>query len=699
MIAQVMIDVDALHLDRPFDYQIPEKLLGEVKVGCQVQVKWGSRRVFGWVIKLLEQSQYEGKLGVIQRCYTVPLISEDTFKSLRYLADKYCVPMVQLISQAVPARHLKAQQQTLDLPALKTENKLAKAAGSYPAVEQMYGVDSILDASARSPWRAAIQAVPGDKILLLQDFIEMHLRQGLALVVVTPTADQAQRLFSSIREQVGSAFSDSAFALLLAEDAPKDRFGAFLRIKLGISKIVIGTRAAAWAPIDKGTIVIWDEGSEHLRERRNPYLDSLDIAVARSHMEGLSLATYGYSRSLKTEALVHSGWVTPLPPRPEILRASAPKIRVFDSSLFEREGFQGVSAIPRAAKDMIAQALEAGPVLVQTSMSEKVTLVGCQVCGGRPKCITCQKAIDALPTTKSNENSEVLCPHCGALLSQTQENLPAQPSLLQCVECSADIAVKVRRSGAEHLGRELGQMFPGVPLLVSTGTRQITRQIAPSAQIVVATAGAEPQCPGGYQSVIVTDASVLLSFDELGIQMEAMRRWLSAFGLCKPGAICALVGDIPPQLRQAIVLFRPDLFAASQLAERFEVGFFPARWVVAIEGTTKAVTAVVTALEERVDTEKIAFEVLASFPMPEIKQPGSEEPEADEASEAEALFDLPEPDDMRPIRTLVSASPRGATDLMKTMRSILVSRALNHETRVHLIVNPADILPAGRIVS
>lgn len=682
MIAQVMIDIDALHLDRPFDYLVPPDLVSQVKVGCQVQVRWGNRRVSGWVIGLSADSEYQGELQKIQRCLTIPVISSGTFATLRYLADKYCVSMAQLIAQAVPPRHVRAQKELLALGGDRrsTETKVQCRDEGLDAIDQMYDLQGLRIGASQTRLRAAVQALPGDKFALLKDLIRRHVCGSQSLVVVTPTAAQAQLVFKSALEAFSEEIPESAFALLLAEDPPQKRFDAFLRAKLGVARIIVGTRAAAWAPIESGTIVLWDEGSEHLRERRSPYLDALDIAVARSHSEGLSLITYGYSRSLKVQALVESGWQRPIAARPQVFRQCSPKIRTLDSDLFEREGFSALSSIPDSAKRMLTDALATGPALIQTTMAQRILVLRCAHCGAENSCPSCQEPLLLLAREDIGSHNGATCPKCRAAVSS-----------VVCLQCGAANPLKIKHSGAEHLGKELGQMFPGIPVVVSTAANEIRRQISSAPQIVVATSGAEPLCRGGYHCVVVTDISFVLSLDELGAQMEAMRRWLAAFGLCRPGAICALVGDVPANLQQALVLFRPDIFAAKELAEREEVGFFPARWIVAVEGETGAVTDVISALEEELDTAQTSFEVLGSFALPQ------ESSEMEDAESDDALFSIPLSDSQRPIRTLISSSLSGASTLMREMRAILVARALNHETNVHLVVNPSDVLPAGRI--
>jgi len=73
-----------------------------------------------------------------------------------------------------------------------------------------------------------------------------------------------------------------------------------------------------------------------------------------------------------------------------------------------------------------------------------------------------------------------------------------------------------------------------VPIVVSDGERIVT-SIAPTPQIVVATPGAEPFCPGGYSTVIILDADRQLYSDKMRVVENALRLWAHAIACCASG--------------------------------------------------------------------------------------------------------------------------------------------------------------------
>ena len=59
MIAEVIVDVSAYPIDRPFDYLVPETLESVIEAGSRVKVPFGPRKVLGYVTGLKEESELD----------------------------------------------------------------------------------------------------------------------------------------------------------------------------------------------------------------------------------------------------------------------------------------------------------------------------------------------------------------------------------------------------------------------------------------------------------------------------------------------------------------------------------------------------------------------------------------------------------------------------------------------------------------
>lgn len=60
--ARVVVDVPLAHLDRPFDYAVPDEMADEVRAGCRVRVRFAGQLVDGFVLELADSSEHGGKL-------------------------------------------------------------------------------------------------------------------------------------------------------------------------------------------------------------------------------------------------------------------------------------------------------------------------------------------------------------------------------------------------------------------------------------------------------------------------------------------------------------------------------------------------------------------------------------------------------------------------------------------------------------
>lgn len=57
--ARIIVDISQEKLDKTFDYRIPERLKERLKVGMQVVVPFGSRKITGYVIELTDEVDYD----------------------------------------------------------------------------------------------------------------------------------------------------------------------------------------------------------------------------------------------------------------------------------------------------------------------------------------------------------------------------------------------------------------------------------------------------------------------------------------------------------------------------------------------------------------------------------------------------------------------------------------------------------------
>ncbi len=65
--ARVAVDVQPAHLDRPFDYTVPEDLDDKVAPGVRVRVRFAGQDVDGYVLDRADASDHPGRLAPLRR--------------------------------------------------------------------------------------------------------------------------------------------------------------------------------------------------------------------------------------------------------------------------------------------------------------------------------------------------------------------------------------------------------------------------------------------------------------------------------------------------------------------------------------------------------------------------------------------------------------------------------------------------------
>ena len=99
---------------------------------------------------------------------------------------------------------------------------------------------------------------------------------------------------------------DRRLVALAAEMGPQARYTAFLAALRGQARVVVGPRAAAFAPVaDLGLVAIWDDGDDLHAEPRAPYPHVREVLALRAHLEGAAVLVGGHAVTAEGALLVH----------------------------------------------------------------------------------------------------------------------------------------------------------------------------------------------------------------------------------------------------------------------------------------------------------------------------------------------------------------------------------------------------------
>ncbi len=568
-VARVLVDVPLAHLDRPFDYLVPAKLTADAVPGARVKVRFAGQDVDGFVLARTSESEHPGRLAPLRRVVSPePVLAPEIVTLAGAVADRYAGSRADVLRLAVPPRHATTERQDSvprDEPVTADPAAAAKVwAGHDPAAAYLAHL-----ADGGSP-RAVWSAAPGTDWAASFAHAAAHTHaSGRGALIVVPDHRDLARLDAALTEAVG----EGHHATLTAESGPAARYRDFLAISRGRRRIVLGTRAAAFAPVhDLGLVAIWDDGDDLHAEPRAPYPHAREVLLLRAEQQGAALLVGGFGRTVEALQLVRTGWAHEIAAPRAVLRE---RVTVTVAEAGERE--HG-ARVPRAAYDAVRSALAKGPVLVQTPRAGYAPSLACERCRTPARCRHCAGAIEL-----AGPADPPRCRWCGT----------PEPDWA-CPECGHR-GLRAPVVGEERTAEELGRMFPGVPVLSSGGDR--VRATAPDGPgMVVATPGAEPVARGGYGVVLLLDTWLPLGRADLRAEEEALRRWCNAAALVRPGGRVVAIGAPDHPALQALVRWDPAGFAEREAAQRAEAKLPPAYRIATVTGDPGAVDDALTLL-------------------------------------------------------------------------------------------------------
>ena len=461
----------------------------------------------------------------------------------------------------------------LDPPALNPD--APDAASVFSDYEN--GAEFIEDVAAGAATRAVMTVLPGHLEHTWADVLATALAaaatSGRGAIAVVPTAKNLDLLEAALAERLPA----DAFVRLSSDSTPHTRYHGFVKARLGRVPVVIGTRAAAYAPVaNLGLVVCWDDGDSSLVEQRAPYCHARDVLLLRASAENTAALFAGFSMSSEAARLVRTRWASHVRAPRALVRDYSP--RIFSTgSEFElaRDPLAAMARIPHLAFEHARRALARGPVLVQVARSGYIPSFSCERCRMPARCGECSG-----PLSVASGSSVPSCSWCGHLAQQWR-----------CSECGFT-HWRYSAAGATRTAEELGRAFPNVPVISSAGDH-VRASVGPEPALVVATPGAEPVAFGGYAAALLLDADKMLRFDSLRAPEAALRRWLNAAALVRPAALEGTVVTTasPSPVEQALVRWDPAWFARQELEERAQTGLPPAVRTAAVTGAEVDVRA------------------------------------------------------------------------------------------------------------
>ena len=394
---------DLTGLDKEFDYLIPEDMAPAVQVGSLLRVPLHGRRVGGWVIELDPRDAPATELRPIAKVSSrgpdAALIELARWASVRWAAGRLR-PFLVTASPPANVGALPPERRTKVAiePAHRDAADLLVSGGGMLRLPPTEDVLPVLAAAARLG----------------------------PLLVIVPSVDRARIDATRLRR------AGLAVALVPQEWA---------QAAAGVD-VVIGARAAAWAPCrDLAAVVVVDEQEESLQEERSPTWHARDVVVERGRRAGVPVLLVS--------------------PCPTVSGLAAVGDRLRRPSIDdERNAWPIVEVVDRGREEPWKRSLVT-PALIAHLRNDERTVVCVQNTLGRARILACRAC-----------RTLARCERCEAAVGLTDEGLLAcrrcgleRPAV--CRACGATSFANLR-PGVTRLREEL-EAAAGRPVIAVTG--------------------------------------------------------------------------------------------------------------------------------------------------------------------------------------------------------------------------------------
>ena len=499
-VARVLVDAPGGGWDPLYDYEIPEKLSNKVLAGCRVRVPFRHGRVEGFVVERRESTHIRSGLRPIDAVISeLPVLSPSVLKLCCAVADRYVAPLIHAVRIAVPARHARAERAVRELSTPLFPIWSEPEIGEWECYE---GGESVLTQIREgSCVRAGVTLAPAHSAIeLLLPIVRMMLSQNRGTLILAPSTGAA----SALAKEFELALAGEPISLYSSEMSHEDRYRAFIGATLGRTRVLIGTRSAAFVPVPNlGAVCVLDSLHSAFQERRSPYCRAGEVLLARSDLENCSFFSFDRGPAL---------WLMGRTDFPQIVRirtkAAVRRLLIPQIALAQDAAFEGApwARMPDIAFRTIREGLTRGDVLIQVPHAGYIPVTACARCGVAARCAECGNAIE-VPAP----DAQPRCSRCGLEVSQ-----------FCCSNCGFK-KLKAVVIGSGRTTQEIGAAFPAVPIVQAhtfaqradldseggANGRPQTKSYQRT-RIVVATPGSELPGQSQFAAAVVLDAGAAL---------------------------------------------------------------------------------------------------------------------------------------------------------------------------------------------
>jgi primosomal protein N' (replication factor Y) len=240
------------------------------------------------------------------------------------------------------------------------------------------------------------------------------LARGEGVIVLVPeiilTAQVVSRFIARFGDRV---------ALLHSALRPGERFDEWRRILDGSADVVVGSRSALFAPLERvGLIVVDEEQEPSYKQGSDPRYHAVDTALELGRITGAAVVLGTATPRVITYDAARRGELTALALPERVGELPLPPTTIVDLRLELRSGNRGT--LSQALREALQRTVAAGhQAILYLNRRGFATVVLCRDCGYVAKCPACE-----IPYAYHADGS-LVCHRCGRREPRAPERCPA----------------------------------------------------------------------------------------------------------------------------------------------------------------------------------------------------------------------------------------------------------------------------------
>lgn len=505
--AEVIINSEALEIDRPFTYKVPEEFNNEIKIGQIVKVPFGkgNKTSEGFILNLKNDDNIKFKTKNIAAILVKdPVIYEDDINLIEFLREKTLCKYIDAFRLLIPVgimKGAKAKKKKVivlkneDLSNIKNPDGYKKIveffktnSGKYTKSElinehsisqyklnklienevlsieeesvfryndRVYNKDSAktLTIEQENIIREYINS--DDKMFLLKGvtgsgktevymkLVERVLLEGKSAIILVPEIALTPQMIERFKGRFGVNV-----ALFHSKLSDGERFDEWFRVKEGKAKVIVGARSAIFLPTKNlGLIIIDEEHENTYKSEQNPKYQTKEVAEYLSELKGCKVILGSATPSIKTYYRALTGEMKLLELNSRVDNKPMPPMKVIDMRNELKGGNK--SLFSRELFIAIQERLKRKEqIILFLNRRGFSTFVSCRSCGYVFKCDECDISMTY------HKNGLLICHYCGKTKREPRE----------CSKCHSKY-VKFFGAGTQRVEEEVKKYFNNVRIL------------------------------------------------------------------------------------------------------------------------------------------------------------------------------------------------------------------------------------------